>query len=766
MKAHTLSSKRQTIYLILLLLSLATPLRSQERRIVGPGGGGAMFHVTINPKDPNEVLLSCDMTGSYISHDGGHHWRMFNLRGSVHFFAFAPSRPGTIYAATDVLWRSVDDGRTWSLVWPRPSAVRAIRMDSDHADEEVVATPNLIGQITALAIDPENSRILYAAATRNDHGSLVLSRDGGVTWNVLRPLPKAPLHLWLDPGTPTAARDIYVAAANGIYARIHGVWEQRSAPEEATFSDVAASFPPEGKASPSFYGVTQDGLLISVDGGRRWSPSSLPGTGTRLRAVAASLHHPGVVYVSYRSMKLDGETLQGVARSEDYGGQWTLIWRSTAKKESDNVHDAWIASEMTPEWTEEPLSLTAGDDDTNLVYATDLGRTLASTDGGKNWTARYSEPVGAGTSWASTGLDVTTTYGYLFDPFDSKRRFILTTDIGLFRSEDSGRSWIRSVEGVPARWRNTSYSVAFDPKIRGKMWAAMSDIHDLPRPKMWRHTSTSSYIGGICMSTDGGRTWQSSSTGMPSTAATHVLLDPTSPAGQRTLWAATMGYGVYRSTDDGHTWLPANTGILQKDPLAWRLARATDGTLYVLIARRSEDGEINNSGDGALYRSTDNGEHWLPISLPAGANAPNGIAIDPENPNRIYLALWPRVTPHSSTNRQDLNGRYGGIALSTDGGRTWRWSLERDRHIYDVTIDPGDYNVLYATGFESSAWISRDRGGHWTRIPGFNFKWGHRVQPDPMDRTRVYISTFGGGVWHIPVSGPKARDIVTDRLVP
>jgi hypothetical protein len=72
---------------------------------------------------------------------------------------------------------------------------------------------------------------------------------------------------------------------------------------------------------------------------------------------------------------------------------------------------------------------------------------------------------------------------------------------------------------------------------------------------------------------------------------------------------------------------------------------------------------------------------------------------------------------------------------------------DRDRHIYDVTIDARDPKILYASGFESSTWKSSDRGEHWTRIAGFNFKWGHRVIPDPSDAKKVYITTFGGGVW-------------------
>jgi hypothetical protein len=60
-----------------------------------------------------------------------------------------------------------------------------------------------------------------------------------------------------------------------------------------------------------------------------------------------------------------------------------------------------------------------------------------------------------------------------------------------------------------------------------------------------------------------------------------------------------------------------------------------------------------------------------------------------------------------------------------------------------------------------------DRGLHWGRIPGFNFKWGQRVIPDPLDRSQVYITTFGGSVWHGSVNGREALvDIATPALEP
>ena len=48
-------------------------------KIIGPGGGGTMISPTISPHDPAVVVEHCDMTGSYITLDGGQSWRMFNL---------------------------------------------------------------------------------------------------------------------------------------------------------------------------------------------------------------------------------------------------------------------------------------------------------------------------------------------------------------------------------------------------------------------------------------------------------------------------------------------------------------------------------------------------------------------------------------------------------------------------------------------------------------------------------------------------------------
>jgi photosystem II stability/assembly factor-like uncharacterized protein len=173
------------------------------------------------------------------------------------------------------------------------------------------------------------------------------------------------------------------------------------------------------------------------------------------------------------------------------------------------------------------------------------------------------------------------------------------------------------------------------------------------------------------------------------------------------------------------------------------------------VARGSEDGSIGTPLDGALYRSSDGAEHWEKLVLPPGCNAPNGLAIDPGDAGRLYLAAWGRRKPEG-----DIGG---GIFLSTNAGKTWQNVLDKDQHTFDITIDPRNPQILFTVGFESSVWKSINRGGSWTRLTGYNFKWGQRVFPDPQDPTKIYVVAFGGCIWHGPADGDPnaAEDIVT-----
>jgi photosystem II stability/assembly factor-like uncharacterized protein len=259
----------------------------------------------------------------------------------------------------------------------------------------------------------------------------------------------------------------------------------------------------------------------------------------------------------------------------------------------------------------------------------------------------------------------------------------------------------------------------------------------------------------VGVSSDGGEHWTLSNSGMPETAVTHLLLDPASPVGARTLYACGFARGVYKSTDNGKSWALKINGIEKRQPFTWRITRASNGTLYLVVSRRSDGGYTGDAEDGALYRSTDGAEHWEKMRLPEGVNGPTGLTLDPTDQRRMYLSAWGVALPDRVTG--------GGVFLSTDAGQSWKNIFNESEHVYEVTVDQKNPKILYNCGFETGAYRSVDRGATWTRIRGFNFKWGHRVILDPVDPAKIYITTFGGSVWHGPAAGdPKAvEDIVT-----
>jgi len=742
-----------------------------------------MIEPTISPHDPGVVVEHCDMTGAYITTDGGRSWRMFNLRGVAETFAFDPQDPDVIYAGNMALWRSEDRGRTWSMLLPDPARGTVEHTTGDHgsgffaSDDDRVDAAGI--RVEALAVDPADSKRLYMVL-EDEAPAVWLSEDRGETWSDAGTLAGRRVN-----AISARADGLCVVSSAGVDILVGGEWEHREGPSGGRIQYAAVGSGPG--AEPRVYVLTAEeegwepyceSAHVSEDGGKTWRevtqqlvaalPTAEEGTSYTFRAIACAAESGETAYVGFcrygrrgshaasgSGVSSVGIANSGIAKTEDGGESWQLVFDERGRP-ADNLTVSWVEG-RGPDysiWLDAPVSVGVAPSDGGVCYATDLFRTYRTLDGGKTWETVNSVDLGDG-RWTTRGLDVTTCYGVHFDPFDQRRIAISYTDIGMFRSEDGGRSWIGATEGISNRWRNTTYWIEFDPEVEGLIWGVFSGVHDLPRPKMWRDRGVSRYSGGAAVSRDGGRSWTLSNEGMPETAATHIVLDPTSPVGERTLYVCGYGRGVYKSTDDGKSWELKNAGIEGEEPFAWRLTRADDGTLYLVVARRSDDGRIGDEEDGALYTSTDGAESWTRMRLPEGVNGPNGLAVDPNDGRRLYLAAWGR-----SARPDDVSG---GLYLSTDGGESWREVFGGSQHVYDVTIDPRDPSVLYLCGFDSAAYRSTDRGESWERIRGYNFKWGHRVIPDPSDPEKVYITTFGGSVWHGPAAGdPKAaEDIAT-----
>ena len=723
--------------------------------IIGPGGGGTMIAPTISPHDPAIVVEHCDMTGAYITLDGAQSWRMFSLRSVVGTFAFDPRNPKVIYAGNEALWRSQDTGRSWSMIFPDPKKNTVEHQNGDHSeyslttgDASFPAGRSISGILVEGAANP---RMWVAFGPRRGDTATLLyvSSDDGKTWTRAREFPdERILELAAEP-------DALLAIGNRHVHRLaNNAWTQLA---EVPAGVTRAS---AGRAGGStfIYATAQRGEIhVSEDGGASWRAAQTPASG-RFEAIATSARNGRVAYSGFRGQRGAPGAFNGISKTTDGGRTWNFIHQES-NRPSPSLVPSWIESRAPAGgrdiFFDTPWSLGVAPTDPDICYATDLFRTYRTLDGGKTFETVTSARVGENT-WTTRGLDVTTNYGVHFDPFDIRHLIIGYTDIGAFQSHDGGKSWSSATTGVPGNWRNTTYWVVFDPQVKDRLWGAFSGVHDLPRPKMWRNRDPKTYVGGVGISENGGATWQLSNEGMPQTAVTHLVLDPASPADARTLYACAFGRGVYKSIDGGKSWTLKNDGIEGESPFAWRLTRATDGTLYLVVARRSE-GHMGEGGDGALYRSRDGAEHWQKIALPANVNGPVGLTLDPRNERRMYLAAWGQGRPDV-----DIGG---GVYLTTDAGATWKPIFQEGQHVYDVTVDPKNPQVLYVCGFDAAAWRSADGGATWSRLRGYTFKWGHRVIIDPADPKLIYITTYGGSVWHGPAQpGPDVPEDIPNPV--
>src|SRR5215831_4009422 len=171
----------------LLLLSaaivLGAPAPGPEWRVIGPGGGGTLFYPTVSPHDPRTVLAACDMTGAYVTHNGGVTWKMVNLGAPPRFFAFDPRDARVMYAEANGLFRGSDGGMTWTRFLPRDSEINKATLGDDHAEARLYTSGMVPLSHSAFAIDPADSRSMLVATGSGQKGAMWQSLDGGQSWS-------------------------------------------------------------------------------------------------------------------------------------------------------------------------------------------------------------------------------------------------------------------------------------------------------------------------------------------------------------------------------------------------------------------------------------------------------------------------------------------------------------------------------------------------------------------------------------------------------
>lgn len=536
-------------------------------RLVGvdPQNGDRVFVTFFDPQTGTLQL------GLFFTTNGGATWSRASRRGFgndynyIYQVAFDPHDPDVVYAgAWRGLYRSVDGGRSWSLLWQgeRYWAVPVVTVAPDDPRLLLVSTSDRVYRSTdggatftevwhsdmsrGIVFDPHDPNRVYGTT-----GALFRSTDRGLTWErigrnfelsaesvavgedgkLYAGTRFGVIHSF-DGGTtftpattpdvghrhpddnivaiaPLANGDVLAAGDRGIWRRLDGEHGWRAASEGIRGLDISGlAITAGGRLLAS---VPDNGVFHSDDGGVRFRSSTRglrnPDGRTPGLLFIPSPSSPQVVYGDY-----DG----WISRSDDAGVSWRLL------NQEDYQRAPLLAVHPT-----NPDVLYAGGDDFDPHEPPGKCHALRSGDGGATWSCLE-------------GPDLSTLTSLVIDPQRPSRLFGLD-DYDLFRiSDDEGTTWREAGRGLP-KVEFISYALVMD--ARGRLFVGTED-------------------GRVFRSLDGGESFAKVSRNLPREPIETLIADPLRPD---TLYAFVYGQGVFRSQDGGRRWERLDAGL----PAAW-----------------------------------------------------------------------------------------------------------------------------------------------------------------------------------------------------
>lgn len=381
---------------------------------------------------------------------------------------------------------------------------------------------------------------------------------------------------------------------------------------------------------------------------------------------------------------------------------------------------------------------------------------------------------------------------------------------GVYKSEDDGKTW----KHMGLADTHHISRIIVHPADSNTVFVAAGG-----------HEYTSNEERGVFKSTDGGLTWNKILYVDEWTGAAEMSIDAQNPDvlyvamwhRVRRPWSDPLPgptCGIHKSTDGGKTWNQLTEGL----PPAGKIGRmgvavapSDSNFVYVIadnheVARQAEDEERDSYGrqrreviTGAeIYRSTDAGATFTKMSgddkeikrLFATYGWVFGqMRVHPTDPNTIYAmgvpllkssdggksftslnyrelhadhhALWinPQLPQHI------INGNDGGINISYDGGETWK-NLENLPCVqfYNVAVDNATPFNVYGSIQDNGSWTGpsnhipgRSPESRWRSIPGGEASY---IAIDPDDPNLLYSEGFYGSLIRSTTTPRETKSIV------
>lgn len=562
--------------------------------------------IAVSPTNPDSVLINIRNGGNGTSHgiyrstDGGDTWGLtpFNPSslgwgglggyGAIHKIVYHPTIPNMVFVGTsNGIYRSTDNLNTWTQLYPN-------------------------GSITDIEFHPTNPDIVYIYD--NDYQSsfsdqLLISSNGGSSYSpsgTLNGNNGYTCHISVSAAAPN---DVYVASTNGV-------WKSTDSGQNFNFltnpNESCDGFAVSDLSTQNMiYGYLN--LMKSTDGGSNFSQSAnwyVSGTTPGPAYTHADLRTAecvnGVFYVG-----TDGY----LAKTTDNGSTWTRLNDGTGIRENYRVglsQSNWMVQITGSQdngtsirdesgWIEwnggdgmegivQPLN------DDWMIGSWQYGSRNYTRDGGQTRIVANNPNSGGGNAdWIAPLLN---------DPIDQMKAYHFADSI--YYSLDFGKSW--------------EY-LAF-PTIGNIRLAAIA----YNNPDILAVVRNSSLL----ISTDGGQTFQSKTSGLPGYSITGIAFDPKDDQ------TIVLTYNRYVN-DNNKVYITHNLGN------SWSNITHNLGSmpLQAVVIDHTPERNIFVGGEIGVFTKGMNGNNWTPYNL----NLPNSTIRDLEihwGANVLRAATWGR----------------------------------------------------------------------------------------------------------------------------
>ena len=684
-------------------------------RSIGPAiTGGRVVDIAVNPFNHSEYFVASGHGSLWKTTNSGITFSPVfdnNKSYAIGCVKIDPTNPNVVWVGTgennnqnnviygDGIYKSEDGGKSWN------------NMGLETSD-----------QIGGIAIDPNNSSIVYVAAygsSRNSGGDrgIFKTTNGGKTWeNVLK-----------------------ISEYTGCY-QVH---------MDPRYSSIlyAVAHQRMRNLYTGIYGGPESGIYRSLDYGVTWHKlkGGLPSEDVGRIGMAVSPVNPDYLYAIIEATEKD----KGVYRSTDRGASWT-------KQNSYNASAPFYYHELYCDTK-----------DVNRVYSDDTFIQL-TIDGGKTWTNLGDD---------KKHVD---NHAIWIDPSNNEH-IIAGCDGGVYETYDLAKNWAFKAN-IPIA---EIYKITTDnSEPFYNVYIGTQDNNSLGGPS--RTISSAGILNQDWLFTNGGDgfetqvDWkdpniiysQSQNGGLvrfDKRSGENLYIQPQNfyDSVYRFDWDAAllmsrfdnkrlyMGCNKLLRTDDqGSTWKEISPDLTRGFPAemqklmgqSWsidQLTRKSPMAQIVTIAESPLDENIlfAGSGDGLIHYTTDGGKKWNRSSV---KGLPEYARI-----NHIIASNFDKLIAYAACQNMTGGDYNPYIYKTTDGGKTWfliNSNIPKKGSTYSIAEDHENQNLLFL-GTQFGVYFTINGGEEW--IPLNNGMPPASVMDLDIQRREndLVVSTFGRGVY-------------------